>query len=69
MKIDIKQFNQDMAEIQKTVRDSVPMAKIVKTAMLALIKIRELSDNKKAAKIAADTLKDIEKIAEDLTDY
>lgn len=69
MKIDIKQFNQDMAEIQKTVRDSVPMAKIVKTAMLALIKIRELSDNKKAAKIAADTLKDIEKIAKDLTDY
>lgn len=69
MKIDIKQFNQDMAEIQKTVRDSVPMAKIVKTAMLALIKIRELSDNKKAAEIAADTLKDIEKIAKDLTDY
>lgn len=69
MKIDIKQFNQDMAEIQKTVRDSVPMAKIVKTAMLALIKIRELSDNKKAAEIATDTLKDIEKIAKDLTDY
>jgi hypothetical protein len=69
MKIDIKQFNQDMADIQKTVRDSVPMAKIVKTAMLALIEIRDLSDNKKAATIAADTLKDIEKIAEDLTDY